>query len=80
MPAKQISVTVSQTVYEEFEALRVQAGQKRSEAVEQAIKLWIKSWNDALIAEGCRASKEEDLALAKAGKTTALKALSRTLK
>jgi metal-responsive CopG/Arc/MetJ family transcriptional regulator len=79
MAVQQISATVDGEVYQQFEALRLQAGQKRSEAVEQAIRMWIKSVNDALIAEGCKASLEEDIAIAKASKKKATKALARTL-
>jgi metal-responsive CopG/Arc/MetJ family transcriptional regulator len=79
MPVQQISATVDGGVYQQFEELRVQAGfSKRSEALEEAIKLWIKAKSDALIAEGCRASREDDLAMAKASKKKTLKALSRS--
>lgn len=79
MPVQQISATVDERIYRQFETLRLQAGQKRSEAVEQAIKMWVKSVNDARIAAGCKASREEDLAIAKASKKKTLKALARTL-
>ena len=47
MPAQQISVTLDSVLYKEFEELRLQAGHgKRSGAVEEAIKLWIKHVND----------------------------------
>ena len=80
MPAQQISVTLDDTLYKEFEELRLQVGhRKRSGAVEEAIKLWIKHVNDTLIAEGCRTSKEDDLAMAKASRQKTIKALSRNL-
>ena len=80
MPAQQISVTLDSALYKEFEELRLQAGHgKRSGAVEEAIKLWIKHVNDALMAEGCRASNEDDLAMAKASRRKTIKALSRNL-
>jgi metal-responsive CopG/Arc/MetJ family transcriptional regulator len=79
MAAERMSVTVNREIYEQFEALRMEMGQGRSEAVEQAIRLWVKHLNEMLMAEGCSASKEEDLALAKACKKTALKAISRNL-
>ncbi len=79
MPTIQISATVNENLYKEFEALRTETGQKRSEAVAQAIKMWIKQQNDALIAEGCRASKKEDTALAKASRRKTLKALAGNL-
>lgn len=79
MPAQQISATVDRNVYQEFEALRAQSGLKRSEAIEEAIKTWLKHCTDALIAEGCKVSKAEDLALVRASKRKALKALARNL-
>lgn len=79
MAAQRISVTVDQDMYEQFEALRMETGQKRSEAVQEAIRMWLKNLNDVLIAEGCRASREEDLSLAHASERMALKALSREL-
>ncbi len=80
MPARQISATVDGKLYKEFEELRLQTGhKKRSEAVEEAIRLWIKAQSDALIAEGCRASREDDLAMARASKQKTLRALSKDL-
>jgi len=79
MAAERISVTIDQEMYRHFEALRAETGQNKSHAVQEAIRMWVKNLNDALIAEGCRASREEDLAIAQASKRTALKALSREL-
>jgi metal-responsive CopG/Arc/MetJ family transcriptional regulator len=79
MSAQQISVTVDRDVYEQFERLRTQARQKRSEAVEAAIKMWVKRMCDDLIAQGCQASRGEDLMIARASKKKTLRALARML-
>jgi chaperonin cofactor prefoldin len=50
--------------------------QAKSKSERQAMNAQIKGQIEALIAEGCRASAEEDLALAKASKRIALEALS----
>ena len=79
MATKQFSATVNEEVYKHFEQARLQVGTNRSQAVESALKLWLKAWTDDQIAEGCRASREEDLAMAKASKRKILKALSKNL-
>lgn len=80
MPAHQISATVKdEDTYLEFEAHRLESGQKRSEAISEAMKIWNRMRVDHLIAEGCRESRNEDEALARASKSMALKALSQNL-
>jgi len=79
MATKQLSATVSTDVYEQFEVVRKSLGEKRSRAVEDAIRLYLKTHDDALIAEGCRQSAKDDLDLAAATREKSLKALARTL-
>ena len=79
MPAHQISATVREVDYIEFEAHRRESGQKRSEAISEAIRVWNRMQDDYLIAEGCRESRKEDEAIASASKSMALKAMSQNL-
>jgi metal-responsive CopG/Arc/MetJ family transcriptional regulator len=79
MATKHLSATVNVDILNQFDQAITLQGIKRSHAVEEAIKLYLKACDEALIAEGCRASNFEDLAFAKAGKSKALKAISRNL-
>ena len=79
MATKQLSATVNAEVYEQFEATRKHHGLNRSQAIEGAIRLYLKACDDALIAEGCRRSSAEDLAIVKATRKKSLKALAHTL-
>lgn len=71
MATARVSVTVDRSVYEQFESARARMGANRSAAVEEAIKLWLKQLDEALISEGCIREREEDLALARASKQKA---------
>lgn len=77
MAVKQLSATVHADVYEQFEQIRRQEGEKRSQAIEEAIKLWLKARDSALIAEACRIERKENIALAKASKKKARKVLAK---
>lgn len=77
MAVKQLSATVHVDVYEQFEQVRRQQGEKRSQAVEEAIKLWLKARDYALIAEACQVERQGNLALAKASKKKATKVLAK---
>lgn len=79
MATKQLSATVNAQVYEQFEEVRKHHGLNRSQAVEGAIRLYLKACDDVLMAEGCRRSSQEDLAIVKATRKKSLKALAHTL-
>ena len=77
MPVKQISATVHEEVYGQFEQVYRKEGLKKSHALEEAIKLWLKAKDDALMAEGCRLEREEDRAFAKMSMKNAAQTLPR---
>ncbi|MBI1729066.1 hypothetical protein HYR53_00400 [Candidatus Acetothermia bacterium] len=79
MATGHLSATVNIEILNQFDKAIALQGIKRSHAVEEAMRLYLKACDEALIAEGCRASQIEDLAFAKAGKSKALKAISRNL-
>ena len=76
MPVKALSVTVDEDIFGQFERIYRQCGMKKSHAVEEAIKLWLKAHNDALMAEGCRQQRDDSLAWAKISKKRAEKFLN----
>ncbi|MBI1743558.1 hypothetical protein HYR54_10905 [Candidatus Acetothermia bacterium] len=75
MSSKALSVTVNGDIFGQFEQAYRQEGMKKSHAVEEAIKLWLKAHNDALMAEGCRKQRGDGLAWAKVSKKRAAKFL-----
>jgi len=76
----QFSATVDEVVYGKFEEARKQSGENRSQAVEDALKLWLKARTNALIAEGCQVEREENLALARASKRKSYQVLAKSSK
>lgn len=76
MATKQVSATVNEDIYEQFEAFRQTLGINRSQAVEEAIERQLKYWIDSQVAEGCRRERDEDAARALASKAKAAQILS----
>lgn len=76
MATKQVSATVNENIYEQFEAVRRTLGLNRSQAVEKAIKRQLKHWIDVQVAEGCRRERDENAALAHASKAKAAQIMS----
>ena len=77
--AKQISATVDEKLFDQFERMRRESGLNRSNAVQEAMKLYLKAYVAEKIGEGCRAEAKEGLAVAKAAKRASLKALARNI-
>jgi len=75
----QFSATVSERVFRELERLCKRSNKKRSHLIEEALVMYLKAHDDALIAQGCRQAANEDAALAKASRKTSQKALAKEL-
>jgi hypothetical protein len=76
IPTRALSVTVDEDVFGQFEHACRQEGLKKSHAVEEAIRLWLKAHNDALMAEGCRQQHGDSVAWAKISKKRAARLLT----
>lgn len=66
MSTKKLSISLPSDIFAELEREKESNGKNRSEIIEDALRLWLKERDRALMAEGCRLEAEEDLISAKA--------------